>query len=80
MTPAAILVIAVALIALSVTFAVLFLGAVTPGQRSVLGARLAEFEGADPQAAETIRKRRRQLRAEKQIGRASCRERVSYHV
>ena len=60
-----ILVVAVALIALSVAFAVLFLGAVTPGRQSALGARLAEFEGGDPQAAETIRKRRRQLRAEK---------------
>ena len=59
------LVVAVALIALSVTFAVLFLGAVAPGQQSALGARLAEFEGVDPQAAETNRKRRRQLQAEK---------------
>jgi tight adherence protein C len=60
-----ILVVAVALIALSVTFAVLFLGAVAPGRQSTLGARLAEFEGVDSQAADTIRKRRRQLRAEK---------------
>ncbi|HSB53911.1 MAG TPA: hypothetical protein VLD58_06125, partial [Gemmatimonadales bacterium] len=60
-----ILVVAVALIALSVTFAVLFLGEVAPGRQSALGARLSELEGADPQAAETIRKRRRQLRAEK---------------
>jgi tight adherence protein C len=59
-----ILVVAVALIALSVTFAILFLGAVAPRQ-SALGARLAEFEGGDPQAAETLRKRRRQLRAER---------------
>jgi tight adherence protein C len=59
------LVVALALIALSVTFAVLFLGAVAPGRRSALGARLAAFEGVDAQAAETIRKRRRQLQAEK---------------
>lgn len=59
-----ILVVAVALIALSVTFAVLFLGAVAPGRQSALGARLAEFD-SDPQAAETLRKRRRQLRAER---------------
>ncbi|MGH7534936.1 MAG: hypothetical protein ACREMG_05065, partial [Gemmatimonadales bacterium] len=60
-----ILVVAVALIALSVAFAVLFLGAVAPGRQSALGARLAEFEGVDPQVAETNRKRRRQLQAEK---------------
>jgi tight adherence protein C len=60
-----ILAVAIALIALSVTFAVLFIGAVAPGRQGPLGARLAEFEGGDPHAAETLRKRRRQLRAER---------------
>jgi tight adherence protein C len=62
------LILAIGLIALSVTFAVLFIGEVAPGRQSAVVSRLTELEGADPATAETLRRRRRQLRAEKLAG------------
>lgn len=62
------LILAIGLIALSVGFVVLFIGEVAPGRQSALVTRLTEFEGADPETAETLRRRRRQLRAEKLAG------------
>jgi tight adherence protein C len=62
------LILAIGLIALSVGFAVMFIGEVAPGRQSTVVSRLTELEGADPAAAETLRRRRRQLRAEKLAG------------
>jgi tight adherence protein C len=61
------LLLAVGLIALSVTFAVMFLGEISPGRQSTVASRLSELE-TDPQATEILRRRRRQLRAEKLAG------------
>lgn len=60
-----ILVVAVALIALSVTFVVLFLGEVAPGRQGAISARLAELEGEEVAVPETILRRRREARAER---------------
>ncbi len=60
-----ILVVAVALIALSVVLVVLFLGEVAPGRQSVINARLAELQGDEAAVPESIRRRRRQARAER---------------
>ena len=62
------LILALGLIALSVAFAVMFLGEVTPGRQSAVASRLAELEGGDPHATDILRRRRRQLRAEKLAG------------
>jgi tight adherence protein C len=61
------LILALGLIALSVAFAVMFIGEVAPGRQSAVGSRLAELE-SDPHATEILRRRRRQLRAEKLAG------------
>ena len=62
------LILALGLIALSVAFAVMFLGEVAPGRQSAVASRLAELEGGDPHATDILRRRRRQLRAEKLAG------------
>jgi tight adherence protein C len=59
-----ILVLAVGLIAISVAFAVLFLGEVAPSRQPTLARRLAELEHTDVEGREILRRRRRQLRAE----------------
>ena len=61
------LILAVGLIAISVTFVVMFLGEITPGRQSTVASRLSELE-TDPHAAYILRRRRRQLRAEKLAG------------
>lgn len=61
------LILAIALIALSVTFAVMFLGEIAPGRQSAVASRLSELE-TDPHATDILRRRRRQLRAEKLAG------------
>lgn len=60
-----ILIVAVALIALSVVLVVLFLGEVAPGRQSVINARLAELQGDEAAVPESVRRRRRQARAER---------------
>jgi tight adherence protein C len=61
------LLLAIGLIALSVMFAVMFIGEITPGRQSTVASRLSELE-TDPHATEILRRRRRQLRAEKLAG------------
>jgi tight adherence protein C len=58
------LVLAVGLIAISVAFAVLFLGEVAPGRQPTLARRLAELEHTDAEGREVLQRRRRQRRAE----------------
>jgi tight adherence protein C len=61
------LLLAIGLIALSVMFAVMFIGEISPGRQSTVASRLSELE-TDPQAVDILRRRRRQLRAEKLAG------------
>jgi len=61
------LLLAIGLIALSVMFAVMFIGEISPGRQSTVASRLSELE-TDPHATEILRRRRRQLRAEKLAG------------
>ena len=62
-----VLLLAIGLIALSVMFAVMFIGEISPGRQSTVASRLSELE-TDPHATEILRRRRRQLRAEKLAG------------
>src|SRR5262245_11899788 len=48
-------------------FAVMFIGEITPGRESTVASRLSELE-TDPHAVDILRRRRRQLRAEKLAG------------
>jgi len=57
-----ILIVAVVLIALSVVLVVLFLGEVAPGRQGAINARLAELQGDETAAPESILRRRRQAR------------------
>ena len=61
------LLLAIGLIALSVMFAVMFIGEIAPGRQNTVASRLSELE-TDPQAVDILRRRRRQLRAEKLAG------------
>jgi tight adherence protein C len=61
------LLLAIGLIALSVMFAVMFIGEIAPGRQNTVASRLSELE-TDPHATEILRRRRRQLRAEKLAG------------
>jgi tight adherence protein C len=61
------LLLAIGLIALSVMFAVMFIGEIAPGRQSTVASRLSALE-TDPQAVDILRRRRRQLRAEKLAG------------
>jgi tight adherence protein C len=61
------LLLAIGLIALSVMFAVMFIGEIAPGRQNTVASRLSELE-TDPHSTEILRRRRRQLRAEKLAG------------
>jgi tight adherence protein C len=60
-----ILLVALALIAVSVTLVVLVLGDMAPGRQSAINARLAELEGSETAVPESILRRRRQVQAER---------------
>ncbi len=59
------LILAIVFVALSVACAFLFLADVAPSRQPTLVTRLTEFDTLDPQARETLSRRRRQARAEK---------------
>jgi tight adherence protein C len=59
------LIFAIVLVALSVACAFLFLADMAPSRQPTLATRLTDVDGLDPQARETLSRRRRQARAEK---------------
>jgi tight adherence protein C len=59
------LILAVIFVALSVAAAFLFLAEVAPSRQPTIAARLSDLDTLDPQARETLSRRRRQARAEK---------------
>jgi tight adherence protein C len=59
------LILAIVFVALSVACAFLFLADVAPSRQPTLATRLTEVDALDPQARETLSRRRRQARAEK---------------
>ena len=59
------LILAVIFVALSAASAFLFLAEFAPGRQSTITARLTDADGLDPQAREILKRRGRQVRAEK---------------
>jgi tight adherence protein C len=59
------LIFAVIFVALSAASAFLFLAEFAPGRQSTIAARLTDSDGLDPQAREILKRRGRQVRAEK---------------
>ena len=62
------LILVLILVALSAACAVLFLGEVVPGRQGALGRRLAELEASREGTPEILKRRRRQLQAERLAG------------